>query len=143
MSEEKLRLEAGRWCRQAEDDLDAAEALRIAGKYAQACFYAQQSAEKAMKSVWIQLDLDPWGHSVARLVRELPDAARSSFIPLLDNALALDKLFIPTRYPDALPELTPSEAYTRREAEDAIRLTQSFLDTVQTWRSNQSIAADE
>lgn len=58
--EEKLRLEAERWCLQAVDDLDTAEALRMAGKSAQACFYAQQSAEKAMKSVWIQLDLDPW-----------------------------------------------------------------------------------
>ncbi len=37
----------------------------------------------------------------------------------MDIALALDKLYIPTRYPDALAELTPAEAYTRAEAATA------------------------
>ncbi|PSB13040.1 DNA-binding protein [filamentous cyanobacterium CCP2] len=135
MSEEKLKQEAERWYRQAVDDLDAAEALRLAKKYAQACFYAQQSAEKGVKAVWIQLDLDPWGHSVARLVRELPDVVKPNFISLLDDALALDKLCIPTRYPDALPDLTPAEAYTQREAETAIQIAQTFLSAIQSWRS--------
>jgi len=131
MSEEKLRLDAERWYRQSVDDLDAATALLTAQKYAQACFYAQQAAEKALKAVWIQLDLDPWGHSAARLIRELPDTVKPDFIALLELALALDKLYIPTRYPDALPNLTPSEAYTQREAETAIQAAQAILNVVQ------------
>ncbi len=72
MSEEKLAREAKRWFLQAADDLEAAEALRQAGKFAQAAFLAKQSGEKAMKAVWFGIDEDPWGHSVARLVRALP-----------------------------------------------------------------------
>ncbi len=130
MSMEKLRLNAYRWYRQALDDLDAAQALADANKYPQSCFYAQQSGEKAMKSVWFIHDLDPWGHSVARLIRDLPEALRPNWMPLLENALGLDKLYIPTRYPDALAELTPAEAYTKREAETAIALAQTILDQV-------------
>lgn len=131
MSEEKLRFEAERWYRQAGDDLDAAAALLAAQKYAQACFYAQQAAEKALKAVWLRLDLDPWGHSAARLIRELPAPVKSDFISLLELALSLDKLYIPTRYPDALPDLTPSEAYTQGEAEAAIQAAQTILQAVQ------------
>lgn len=132
MSEEKLRSEAERWYRQAVDDLDAAEVLAVR-KYAQACFYAQQAGEKALKSVWIRLDLDPWGHSAARLIRELPDTVKPEFVSLLDLALGLDKLYIPTRYPDALPDLTPSEAYTQQEARIAIQFAQTILNHVQRY----------
>ena len=73
MSEEKLKAEARRWYYQALDDLEAGEALLAACKYAQSCFYAQQAAEKGMKAVWFLLDLDPWGHSSAKLMRDLPE----------------------------------------------------------------------
>lgn len=132
MSQERLRQNGDRWIRQASDDLAAAEALAAAGQYAQACFWAQQVAEKALKSYWIVHDLEAWGHSVTRLIDDLPvDRAREEFASLRDAALYLDKLYIPTRYPDAIAELTPSEAYTRREAETAIDHARSFLDQVQ------------
>jgi HEPN domain-containing protein len=121
MSRENLNYEADRWYSQAVDDAEAASALLEARKYAQTCFYAQQAGEKAMKAVWFALDLDPWGQSVTRLIRDLTGAVKEEFVPLIDSALALDKLYIPTRYPDALANLTPAEAYTQREAESAIQ----------------------
>ena len=69
MSVERREREAGRWLSQARDDLEAAEALIGAGKHAQAAFMAQQAGEKAIKAFWFRLDLDPWGHSLARLSR--------------------------------------------------------------------------
>jgi len=137
MSRENLRYDAERWYSQAVDDAEAASALLVAKKYAQACFYAQQSGEKAMKAVWFELDLDPWGHSVGRLIRDLTEDVQEEFMPLLDEALALDKLYIPTRYPDALANLTPAEAYTQREAGSAIQSAQVLLDFVQEWRSRR------
>jgi HEPN domain-containing protein len=136
MSEEKLNQEANRWYQQAIDDLEAAEALLHAKKYPQACFYAQQATEKALKAVWICLDLDPWGHSCGRLIRDLPESAKNEFSGLMDLALALDKLYIPTRYPDALVELTPAEAFTRAEAEAAIQSAKQILDQVNHWLSD-------
>lgn len=131
MSVEQLNQEGGRWWRQAKDDLEAAEALVAAGKNAQAAFLAQQSGEKSLKAFWIKLDLDPWGHSLARLIKDLPESKRLEIAHLLDGALALDKLYIPTRYPDALAELTPAEAFTRNEAEVAIRHAREVLIAIE------------
>lgn len=51
MSEEKDRFESQRWLDQAGEDLKAALVLQEGERYAQACFYAQQSAEKALKAL--------------------------------------------------------------------------------------------
>jgi len=130
MSVERLEAEARRWLVQAADDLEAAEALLAVGKNAQAAFLAQQAGEKALKAFWIRLDLEPWGHSLARLIKDLPDPERSAWLPLLEAALALDKLYIPTRYPDALAELTPGEAYTPSEGRAAIAHARAILRSV-------------
>jgi HEPN domain-containing protein len=50
---------------------------------------------------------------------ELPAEQRAALDPWRATALALDKLYLPTRYPDALGELVPAEAYTSEEAEQA------------------------
>lgn len=133
MSVEKQQREALRWLRQAGDDLEAARALEAAAKYAQAAFFAQQAGEKALKAVWLSQDADPWGHSLGRLVREMPEGPRECFAPLLDTALALDKLYIPTRYPDALAELTPAEAYTQAEARAALAQAETILKAAEGW----------
>ncbi len=127
MSGKKLWQEADRWYRQAVDDLEVATALIPIKKYAQACFYAQQAAEKALKGVCYLLDTDPWGHSCAKLIRNLPELEREKFSPVIESALSLDKLYIPTRYPDALAELIPTEAFTQKEAENAVSLSQDIL----------------
>jgi HEPN domain-containing protein len=127
MNDEKLKSEAERWYNQAWDDLEAAQALFHARKFAQTCFCAQQAAEKGMKAVWFLLDLDPWGSSSARLIRELPDNIKADYLPLLDLALGLDKFYIPTRYPDALADLIPANAFTAGEAQAAIQSAETIL----------------
>jgi HEPN domain-containing protein len=123
MSAEKLRSESARWLAQALDDYGAANVLLDAGKFPQAGFYAQQAAEKAVKAVLISRDADPWGHSVARLLETIGELR-----PLGDAAAALDKLYIPTRYPDALPDAIPAESYKRAEIERALSEAKSILD---------------
>jgi HEPN domain-containing protein len=137
MSVEKRQREAWRWLKQAEDDLEAARVLAAAGKFAQAAFFAQQAGEKALKAVWLQLDADPWGHALGRLVREMPKPAQARFASLLEAALALDKLYIPTRYPDALAELTPAEAYTRSEAQSALTSAAAIIGQAKAWLSGR------
>jgi len=46
---------------------------------------------------------------------------------LLDQARILDKHYIPTRYPNGLPQGAPTEFYTRQEADDAIRYSEAIL----------------
>ena len=100
MSVTKRRSEAERWLATARDDYRAAETMLQSGMFAHAGFLAQQAAEKAVKALHFSLDMDPWGHSILRLVEDLAPGHLQGLKP---QAIALDKLYIPTRYPDALP----------------------------------------
>jgi HEPN domain-containing protein len=129
MSAEKRLHEARRWLEQAAADLKAAGDSRRAGNNEWACFQCQQAGEKALKAVWILDGHDPWGHSLLRLVEEHPDAARRRrFLALRDAASLLDKLYIPTRYPNGLPDLTPSRVYGEPDAAAAVQAAAGFVD---------------
>lgn len=67
---------AGDWFGQAERDLAQAEDSRRAGRHEWACFAAQQAAEKAVRALHLRLGQEAWGHVVAVLLHELPEAAR-------------------------------------------------------------------
>lgn len=61
------------------------------------------------------------GSLLVRLVEEFASNAGSTVTVdhLLPEARRLDKLYIPTRCPNGLPDLTPSEVYDDSEAEHA------------------------
>ena len=64
-------------------------------------------------------------------MQDYPDAGiRSKLEKFLDHAKRLDKLYIPTRYPNGLPDSTPAEVYTREEAEDAMRIARELITGV-------------
>ena len=129
MSSEKHRGDAARWALQAQADVRAAQASRAAGAYEWACFQAQQAAEKAVKAVWLHLSEDPWGHSVFKLIDELTEPPRGDLLSRFGVAAKqLDKLYVPTRYPNGLPELTPHEAFSDQDAAEAIQLAEAIVD---------------
>jgi HEPN domain-containing protein len=131
MSVEKERHEAARWLDQARADIRAAESSIAAGVFEWACFQSQQAAEKALKAFWLYHSADPWGHSMLKLIEEFPDdELRSAISPLLPQAKALDKLYIPTRYPNGLPDSIPSEVYTEPEARSAVELARQVIEVV-------------
>jgi len=100
--------------------------------FAHACFLAQQCGEKALKALWYLYDREPWGHSIQLLVTEFHDV--TSF-PNLDDwiqrAASLDRYYIPTRYPNGLPDLTPGESYFLHDAESAIEQAGAFVEAAQ------------
>jgi HEPN domain-containing protein len=107
------------WIAQAQRDLQHARHDVESGYFEWACFSAQQSAEKAVKAVSQKLGVETWGISVADLLTTL---ARSHEVAesLREAGLALDKAYIPSRYPDAHPSGTPTSRYTRGEAEKMV-----------------------
>ena len=128
MSQEKYYKECQRWFSQAKSDFKAARDSLGSEHYEWSCFQAQQAAEKALKAVWYYIVQDPWGHSVVKLIDDLPDAKmKTALLEFLDNAKELDKLYIPTRYPNGLPELTPAEVYTKTEAARAISAAEKII----------------
>ena len=134
MSGTKNRHRAERWLQTAEEDWKAAQVLVSNGMYAQACFYAQQSGEKAVKSLWYLVDADPWGRSVQRLVAEFPRRAEIADLDAwLGYGALLDQFYIPTRYPNGLPDLTPGQVYRLDDARRSLEAARGLIAACRKW----------
>ncbi|RMD59977.1 HEPN domain-containing protein [Candidatus Parcubacteria bacterium] len=115
------------WWTQAQADLRHARNALDDRDYEWACFAAQQAAEKGLKAVFEQRRQKVWGHSATRMLQVLQEEGVEVSGEFLDAARTLDKHYIPTRYPNGLTQGAPTEFYTRKEAEDAIRYSEEIL----------------
>ena len=134
MSTAENRANGLRWISTARDDVEAARILMENGKHPQACFLCQQAAEKAVKALHYCRDSDPWGHSVKKLISSLESVdgrAHEALAPHVDEAARLDRFYIPTRYPNGLPELTPAEAYSQGDAGAALAAAEAIIAVVE------------
>lgn len=122
------RAEGHRWLRQAENDLAFGRVALREGYFAQACFIAQQSAEKALKSLaYGSGERLVIGHSLVELVGRLHDRF-PSVAPLREIAGVLDQYYIPTRYPNGLAGGVPFEAFGEKQAREALDAAARFVD---------------
>jgi len=124
MSQEGALHRAGLWLRQAEDDLRAARLLQGGGQAAQACFLAQQVGEKVIKALLAADDRDLRSHSLGALLRELGEEPTQRW---QRQARVLDKLYAPTRYPDALGDELPADVFGPEDAERALEAASALL----------------
>ena len=121
------RKEAERWLSQSERDWDDAKYVSGGKRYNLACFLAQQAAEKALKAyLYSQGDTEIWGHSAAELCADA-STHDMDFSKLRSKAASLDKYYIPTRYPNGLPDGIPSDVYQEEDAKQAILLTDEII----------------
>lgn len=131
MSVLKLKKEAKRWMAQAKEDYAVAEILCREAKFAQSCFYSQQATEKGLKGLWYFFDEEPWGHSICRLIEELKhEPQHTMLMQFHEDAQLLDRFYIPTRYPNGLPELIPQEAYNKNDAKEGLAAAKRLIDLV-------------
>ena len=107
------------WLKQAEKDLKHSRNALDDKDFEWACFAAQQAAEKAVKAMYEAFHIESWGHSISTLLKEFKPIS----IPkeLMKCALFLDKLYIPTRYPNGFPSGAPTDYYTEEEGKEAIK----------------------
>lgn len=124
-------LEQGRrWLEQAEADRQGAQLLLDGGSFHLACFVAQQVAEKALKAfLYASGEEVVIGHSVETLARWAADFD-PDFHNLRDVISPLDGYYIPTRYPNGLPDSIPARVYTRRSAEETLAMADQALAMV-------------
>ena len=125
MSLESARHRARLWIRQAEDDLRAARLLQEAGQSAQACFLSQQVGEKAIKALLAAEDRDLRSHSLTALLRMLDEDLA---VRWQRQARVLDKLYAPTRYPDALGDELPADVFGPEDGAAALQAAGELLD---------------
>jgi HEPN domain-containing protein len=116
------------WFRQAEADLQHARNARESGDYEWSCFAAHQAAEKALKSVFLKMGMDAWGHTLTVLIGNLPETVEKPSQELVNNARILDKYYIPTRYPNGFDSGAPTDYYTEEESRNAIRQAEEILE---------------
>jgi HEPN domain-containing protein len=115
------------WMNQAVKDLEAAEKMKDNDLFEWSCFAAQQSSEKAVKSVLQRLNAVAWGHSITDLMKVLGNKVHVEE-KFLDCARLLDKNYIPARYPNGFESGSPYEYFTRKDAEDAIICSRSIIE---------------
>lgn len=119
-----------RWLEQADADRRGAQVLLDGAVYHLVCFVAQQVAEKAIKAFLYAAGEDlVVGHSVEALCRW---AARydAGFEALREAVGPLDGYYIPTRYPNGLPDSIPARVYGRASAVQVLVLCDQALDMV-------------
>jgi HEPN domain-containing protein len=124
------RDEGRRWLAQAAEDLRWTEHLAEQGGYHLACFLAQQVTEKAIKAfLYSRGEEIVLGHSVERLC-----AAAARLVPEFADRAArwslLDGYYIPTRYPNGLPEGIPANVFTRDAARAAASMAREAVEWV-------------
>jgi HEPN domain-containing protein len=128
----KPGLEAAlRWLRQAEHDLAIASGHQERGDFSDACFMAEQAAQKALKAFLIgHGDRSVPIHSVAQLVERCAQID-PAFAVHVTTGRVLDQYYIPTRYPDALaPPAVPFESYTQEQGDRAVAAAQAIVALV-------------
>ncbi|MBI4553819.1 MAG: HEPN domain-containing protein [Candidatus Latescibacteria bacterium] len=119
------------WLKQAERDVEHARHAVEHREFEWACFAAQQAAEKALKALYQILEGEGWGHSVTKLLEQLP-ASHTPDSRLVEAGMRLDKLYIPTRYPNGFDVGAPMDYYTEAEAQEAIDDAQAILSFVRS-----------
>ncbi|MGQ9558796.1 MAG: HEPN domain-containing protein [Desulfurispora sp.] len=122
--------EARRWLEQAREDLKWAQHLAEEGGYHIACFLAQQVAEKALKAfLYAQGEVIVLGHAVSMLAEKA--AAYEQYIAQKKSAWSiLDGYYIPTRYPNGLPDSIPARVYNQQAARSAVDIARDVVETV-------------
>ncbi len=114
-----------RYRRQAGHSLESARRDQSAGDHDWACFKAQQAAELALKG-YIRASLSyVTGHSLVKL---LADMTADPPQEILDCARQLDKVYIPSRYPDAYDWGAPMDYYAEADAQAAIICATRMLE---------------
>lgn len=93
------------WLSFAAEDLKMAELTFKEGIYNQVCFHAEQCAEKNLKAMILSKgQMPPHTHKTVDLLSLFP---KNFLRSIREEILLLDRFYIPTRYPDALPGSLP------------------------------------
>ncbi len=116
------------WYLQGIRDIEAAEVSNEKGFCEWACFMCQQGVEKILKAIAQINGMELWGHNLVHMLTLLKQKAALD-VPdeLFEHARKLDKLYISPRYPNGVPEGTPSEYFSKKDGEDALLSAKAFV----------------
>ncbi|MFT5367870.1 MAG: HEPN domain-containing protein [Candidatus Latescibacterota bacterium] len=111
MNESEQVDEVKRWLKYAQEDLNTAQNLSDQDDFVprQACWFAQQSAEKALKAILIFLQIEfPFSHDLDVLCNLVSDDW--GLKPKHSDLASLTEWAVESRYPGDWPEATVEDA---------------------------------
>lgn len=130
---ESPRGEGRRWLEQALADLEWIRHLAQQGAHYLVCFLAQQAAEKALKGfLYARGEELVVGHSVRQLCQRAGEYD-ARFRSHVEDWGVLDSYYIPTRYPNGLPDDIPARVYNRQAADGALAIVEAVVAEVEAW----------
>ncbi|WP_238025046.1 MULTISPECIES: HEPN domain-containing protein [Metallosphaera] len=114
-----------RWMRASVSTLRSAEKD---SDFNWACFKAEQAAQLSVKAYLILIGKQYFGHDLPSLLKR---TGLDISGPMMDCALFLARIYIPSRYPDVLPEeAIPQESYSESDKQKAIECASKIIDMV-------------
>lgn len=115
-----------KWLDFACEDLSIAEIALKEKIFNQVCFHSQQCVEKVLKGfIEFKGEIYPKTHKLADILSMIVE---SPFDDLRQDILLLDRFYIPTRYPDALPGSLPEGLPKKKDAEEALEIAKSIYN---------------
>jgi len=115
-----------RWLYFADEDLQMAQLGYGAGIWNQVCYHSQQAAEKMLKSMMTNRH-PPQTHRLSELCRLVNITLPNE---LQESVVLLERFYIPTRYPDALPGSLESGLPNQADADEALKTANSLREFV-------------
>jgi len=121
-----MREEIENWWKQAEKDLKAAKNSLSSGDYEWACFQSNQSAEKALKALFLK------EKKAIAPSHNLITIGNSLNLPkeLIDSLKELNPEYTIARYPDAA-NAAPFEIYNEKKAKEKIAHAEKILKWIE------------
>ncbi len=118
---------AADWLKQAERDLEVADAEASRGYHEWAAFAAQQGAEKAVKALVQSLHGSARGHSITEILRQLPASVSVPPTALMASQ-ELDKVYVTSRYPNGFASGSPSDYFNEKNSRELLAHARGILE---------------
>lgn len=120
------------WLIRAKDDIAWTENNIKSGFYTQACFTAQQIAEKSLKAFLRrrgkEIDREFKTHQLVSLLKQCM-RIQKDFAQFTSHCRILNEFYAPTRYPEILG--LEFRGYGKEEAEEALNLSKEIYHFVE------------
>ena len=122
-----------RWLEQAEHQLGVTDALLEGGFWSDVCFMAEQTAQMALKAfLFADGRRAVLAHSIYQLALDCAQTDEA-FAAATEWGKVLDRCYIATRYPDALPPpAVPFRSFTESDAQQARQYATDIVKLVKT-----------
>lgn len=117
------------WLKQADYDMDTAEFMFNGGRYIYAVFMCHLSIEKALKGIY-QKKLDKTPPKTHNLIYLIEKTHLQPPEGLYDSVFALNRVSIPTRYPDDLERMLKD--YNKERTKELIEKGKEVLKWLKT-----------